>query len=167
MPLLKLSTRLRFLLGFLGCAGSMAFALYLEYFRHLDPCALCVLQRLAMIAAGIVFLFGALHGPKSWGRYVYGLSAFKAAGVGAVIAARHIWLQSLPPDQVPVCGPPLEHLMKVMPWKDALAFVLKGEGNCAVINGIFLGITLPGWTLITFVLFAGWAVFCMLKPAEI
>ncbi len=138
----------------------MGFALYLEYGLGLEPCPLCVLQRVAMIAAGLMFLLAALQGPTAWGRYLYSGLAFVAAGVGAAIAGRHVWLQSLPPDQVPACGPPLEHLMKVMPWQDALAFVLKGEGSCAAVEGIWLGITLPGWTLIGFVLVAGWAAYC-------
>jgi disulfide bond formation protein DsbB len=159
---LKIPTRWRFLLGFLACAGSMAFALYLEHFRHLDPCALCVLQRVAMIATGLVFLVAGLHGAREWGRYVYAGLAAVAALAGAGIAGRHVWLQSLPPDQVPACGPPLEHLMKIMPWRDALAFVLKGEGNCAVIAGQWLGISLPGWTLAGFAMLMLWAVYCAL-----
>jgi disulfide bond formation protein DsbB len=157
---LKLPHRWRFLLGFLACAGAMAFALYLEHFRQLEPCALCVLQRVAMIAAGLVFLVAGVHGVGGWGRHVYAALAGLASAVGAAIAGRHVWLQSLPPDQVPACGPPLEHLMKVMPWRDALAFVLKGEGNCAVIAGEWLGISLPGWTLMGFVLVALWAIYC-------
>lgn len=140
----------------------MAFAFYLEHFRHLDPCALCVLQRVAMIAAGIVFLVAAVHGPTGIVRLVYAVLAALAAAVGAAIAGRHVWLQSLPPDQVPACGPPLDHLMRIMPWRDALTFVLKGEGNCAVIAGEWLGISLPGWTLVGFVLLMLWAAYCAL-----
>lgn len=155
---LSLSTRVRFLLGFLACAGAMAFALYLEHFRHLDPCALCVLQRVAMIAAGAFFFIGIFFSGAA--RYLIAALAGLASLTGTAIAGRHVWLQSLPPDQVPACGPPLEHLMKVMPWREALAFVLKGEGNCAVIAGEWLGISLPGWTLVGFVLLALWAVYC-------
>ncbi|MGH8454431.1 MAG: disulfide bond formation protein B [Nevskiales bacterium] len=159
---LKIPSRWRFQLGFLACTGGMAFALYLEHFRHLDPCALCVLQRVAMIATGVVFLIAALHGAREWGRYIYGVLVAMAALVGVGIAGRHVWLQSLPPDQVPACGPPLDHLMKIMPWSDALTFVLKGEGNCAIIAGQWLGISLPGWTLVGFVLLVLWAVYCAL-----
>lgn len=162
--LFNLPTRWRFLLGFIACAGSMAFALYLEHFQHLAPCALCVLQRVAMIATGLIFLVAGLHNPQAWGRHLYGLLAGAAALAGAAIAGRHVWLQSLPPDQVPACGPPLDHLMKIMPWNDALAFVLKGEGNCAVIDAQWLGISLPGWTLVGFVLLALWALYCLLPP---
>lgn len=157
---LSLSTRARFLLGFLACVGAMLFALYLEHFRHLDPCALCVLQRVAMIAAGLFFLVGVFF--AGIGRTVFGALAGLSSLAGAAIAGRHLWLQSLPPDQVPACGPPLDHLMKVMPWQDALAFVLKGEGNCAVIAGEWLGISLPGWTLVGFVLLVLWAIYCAL-----
>ena len=81
---------------------------------------------------------------------------------GELTGPGKVWLQSLPPDQVPACGPPLEHLMKIMPWRDALAFVLKGEGNCAVIAGQWLGISLPGWTLAGFAMLMLWAVYCAL-----
>ncbi len=160
--LLDIPIRLRFLLGFVACAGSMAFALYLEHFQHLAPCALCVLQRVAMVATGLIFLIASLHNPRDWGRPIYAVLAAVAASAGAVIAGRHVWLQSLPPELVPACGPPLEHLMKIMPWSDALAFVLKGEGNCAVIDAQWLGISLPGWTLVGFVLLVLWSIYCML-----
>lgn len=144
----------------------MVFALYLEYFRLLEPCALCVLQRLAMIAAAAVFLVAAVHGVSGAGRYVYAALAGLAALTGAAIAGRHVWLQSLPPDQVPACGPPLEHLLQVMPWMDALAFVLRGEGNCAIIAGAWLSISLPGWTFIGFVLVTLWAAYCALPASS-
>lgn len=166
MSLLNLSTRWRFSLGALACAGAMVFALYIQYFQHLEPCALCVLQRIAMIATGVVFLVGALHGPAGSGRNVYGLLAFLTAGTGAAIAGRHVWLQHLPPDQVPACGPTLDYLFKVLPWRDALSFVLRGEGNCAVINGQFLGVTLPEWTLLSFAALAAWALYSLLQPKE-
>jgi disulfide bond formation protein DsbB len=116
-----------------------------------------------MIAAGVVFLVAALHNPGRPGRYVYSFFAIAATGMGAAIAGRHVWLQSLPADQVPACGPPLEHLLKVMPWSDALTFVLTGEGSCAAVVGEWLGISLPAWTLVGFVLLALWAIYCSLN----
>lgn len=163
MKQFDLPFRLRFLLGFLACAGAMGFALYLEHGRGLEPCALCVLQRIAMIAAGAVFLVAAVHNPGRLGRYAYSLLTVAVTGVGAAIAGRHVWLQSLPADQVPACGPPLEHLLKVMPWSDALTFVLTGEGSCAAVVGEWLGISLPAWTLAGFVLLASWAIYCSLN----
>lgn len=153
-----LSFRQLFALGFLGCVAGMAFALYLEYFQHLEPCPLCIFQRIAMIAAGLVFLAGALHGPRHTGRWVYaGLAAAVAMG-GVGLASRHVWLQHLPADQVPACGPTLDYLMKLLPFREVVEFVLKGDGECAKINGVFLGLSLPTWTLFAFTLMALYAL---------
>lgn len=149
------------LLGALGCAFAMAFALYLEHFRGLEPCSMCIFQRVAMIAAGAVFLLGALHGPRGWGRWVYAGGAAMAASAGAGIAARHVWLQSLPPDQVPACAPSLDYLMDMLPLQEVVTMILKGEGSCAKINAAWLGLSLPAWT---FVAFVGLALFALAMP---
>lgn len=139
----------------------MVFALYLEYFRGFEPCPMCVFQRVAMIAAGLIFLAGALHGPKAGGRWAYGGLAALAAGAGAGISGRHVWLQNLPPDQVPACGPTLDYLVDILPFTEVLMTVLRGDGNCAIIDASFLGISLPAWTLITFM---GLTVFALSCP---
>jgi disulfide bond formation protein DsbB len=138
-------------LGFLSCAGGIAFALYLQYGRGLEPCPMCIFQRIAMIAAGLVFLVAMLHGPQAGGRWIYAVLAALAGGTGAGIAGRQVWLQSLPADQVPACGPSLDYLLHMLPVAKVITMVLKGDGSCAKIEGVWLGITLPGWTLITFV----------------
>ena len=150
----RIPFRWLFALGFLACASGMALALYLEYFRELEPCPLCVFQRVAMIAAGIVFLAGALHAPRGAGRWVYAALAALSAGAGVGLAGRHVWLQGLPPDQVPACGPTLDYLMGMLPFREVLEVVLKGDGECAKIAGEWLGISLPGWTLLGFVALA-------------
>ncbi|MFP5307876.1 MAG: disulfide bond formation protein B [Gammaproteobacteria bacterium] len=144
--------------GFLACAIGMAFALYLEHFRNYEPCPMCIFQRVAMIAAGLVFLAGALHGPRGGGRWLYAGFAALASAAGAAIAGRHVWLQSLPPDLVPACGPTLDYLLGMLPVMEVITMVLKGDGNCAVIDAQWLGISLPGWTLIAFVVLALYAV---------
>ena len=148
-------------LGFLGCAGAMGFALYLEHFRHLEPCAMCIFQRVAMIFTAIVFLAGALHAPRGGGRRAYAIAAALTALAGVGIAARHVWLQSLPPDLVPACGPTLDYMLQLMPFDEVVQFVLKGDGECAKINAEFLGVGLPAWTLLTFI---GLALFALAMP---
>lgn len=138
------------LLGFLACATAMAFALYLQYGKGEGPCPLCIFQRIAMIATGLVFLLAALHAPRRGGRWVYAGLAALTALVGAGLAARHVWLQSLPPDQVPACGPALGYLMKMMPVTKVVQLVLKGDGSCALVTSAVFGIGLPIWTLISF-----------------
>ncbi|SFF33004.1 Thiol:disulfide interchange protein DsbB [Fontimonas thermophila] len=147
--------------GFLACVIGMAFALYLEHFRGYEPCPMCIFQRVAMMAAGVVFLVAAVHAPKRAGRWVYAVLAALACGIGAAIAGRHVWLQSLPPDQVPACGPTLDYLLDMLPVMDVVTMVLKGDGNCAKIDAQWWGISLPGWTLIAFI---GLALYALAMP---
>ena len=147
--------------GFLACVGGMAFALYLEHFRNYEPCPMCIFQRIAMIGAGILFLLGAVHGPRGAGRWGYAVLAGLSSAAGAAIAARHVWLQSLPPDQVPACGPTLDYLLGMLPVMEVVTMVLKGDGNCAKIDAAWLGVSLPGWTLIAFVALS---LYALLMP---
>lgn len=146
--------RRAFLLGALVCAGLMGFALYAQYGLQLEPCPLCVLQRVAVIACGVVFLLGAIHNPGRIGSAIYSLLVVLCAAGGAAVAARHVWLQSLPPDQVPACGAGLSYMLETMPFTDVLATVLRGDGNCAVIEWRFLDLSMPAWTLVFFLTFA-------------
>jgi disulfide bond formation protein DsbB len=154
----RLGFRVLSLLGFLACAGGMAFALFLQHAEGFEPCPMCIFQRIAMIGSGALFLLGALHGPRGGGRWVYALLAALAAGAGGGVAARQVWLQSLPADQVPACGPTLGYLMKLMPLQKVIAYVLKGEGSCAKIDAQWLGIALPEWTLFAFIGLVLWAL---------
>lgn len=159
--MIRISFRSLSALGFLGCVFGLAFALYLQHFRNLEPCPMCIFQRVAMLGAGLFFLLGALHAPKRGGRWVYAVLAAVAALIGAAIAGRHVWLQSLPPDQVPACGPTLDYLLGMMPVSEVVETVLRGDGNCAKINAAWLGISLPGWTLVAFI---AMAIYALLMP---
>ncbi len=157
----RLSFRTLSALGFLACAAGIAFALYLQYSRGLEPCPMCIFQRIAMIGTGLIFLLAALHAPSAGGRWVYAALAALTSGVGAAIAGRQVWLQSLPADQVPACGPTLDYLLHMLPVAKVITLVLKGDGSCAKIEGVWLGITIPGWTLIAF---AGFFLFALASP---
>lgn len=153
-------------LGFLACVGGLAFALWLEHYRGFDPCPMCIFQRVAMLAAGLFFLLGALHNPSGNGRWFYAGFADLAAIVGALIAGRHVWLQSLPPDQVPACGPSLAYLLEDMglPLMEVVQMILKGDGNCAKIDAQWLGLSLPLWTMIAFIALSLWAMLTVILP---
>ncbi|MFC4729792.1 disulfide bond formation protein B [Coralloluteibacterium thermophilus] len=159
------SFRTLFGLGALACAGLLAFALYLQYWHYLDPCPLCIFQRIAFIALGLVFLVGALHGPRGRvGRSVYGALALLAAGGGAAVAARHVWLQSLPPDEVPACSSMgLDYMVGTLPLGEVVRRVFSGSGECAVIDWSFLGLSMPAWTLLWFVALAAVALAAALR----
>lgn len=158
---MKLNFRILSAAGFLACIGGLAFALYLQHYKGYEPCPMCIFQRVAMLASGIFFLAGALHGPKAAGRWVYAALAGLSAVAGALIAARHVWLQNLPEDQRPSCGPTLDYLMDMMPLKEVVEFVLRGDGNCAKIDAQWLGFSLPFWTMAGFI---SLAVYASLLP---
>lgn len=136
------------LAGFLACAGLMGFALYAQYVLVLDPCPLCVFQRIAVIKLGVVFLVAAAHNPTGWGRRVYALLIALIAVGGAAVAGWHVHMQNLPPSEVPACGPGLNYMLENFPFRDAMQMVFKGSGECADVVWSFLGLSMPAWVLI-------------------
>jgi disulfide bond formation protein DsbB len=157
--LLVSAFRKRWLLGFLACAALFGFALYSQSHWGLKPCPLCIFQRIAFIALGLVFLLGALLAPRSpGGRRAWGIVALVPALAGIGIASRHVWLTHLPPDQVPSCGPPLEFMMESNPLTDVIKMVLTGSGECAKVDWHFLGLSMPEWSLAWFLVLTGWAL---------
>lgn len=139
------------LVAFVGCLVAMAGALWLEHVGGLEPCPLCILQRLGVIGAGVFFLAAGLHNPGATGQRLYAALAGLSAIGGGAVAIRHIWLQGLPPDQVPDCGPGLDYMLDVFPLRDALSMILQGSGECAELDWQLLGLSLPGWSLVVFI----------------
>jgi disulfide bond formation protein DsbB len=134
--------------GFFSCAGMMAYALYAEHVLYLMPCPLCVFERLAVISLGVVFLVAALHNPSGKGRFAYTGLMVLATGAGVAVAGWHVWIQNLPADEVPSCGPGFEYIIDQFPLADALKMIFTGSGECASIDWIFLGLSMPAWVLI-------------------
>ena len=152
-------------LGALICAGLMGFALFAQYGLKLEPCPLCVLQRVAVIALGLVFLLAAVHNPDRVGRVIYGLLAVVVAAAGGGVAGRQVWLQNLPKDQVPACGPGLDFMLDTFGLGEVLQMVLSGSGECADVAWRFLGLSMPAWVLIWSVALALWALWANLRPS--
>jgi len=145
-----INKRLVNLAGLVACAGMMAYALYAQYQLQLAPCPLCIFQRLAVIALGLVFLIAVVHNPKKQGvSRVYAFLILIAGGVGAFISGRHVWLQNLPADQVPACGPGLDFMLEAFPVLEVLDMVLTGSGECATVDWSLLGLSMPAWVLIS------------------
>jgi disulfide bond formation protein DsbB len=143
--------RLAYALGFLVCAALIGWALWLQYGEGLEPCPLCMFQRVCVIVVGVLFLIAAVHNPERPGAALYALLTLLVAGAGAGFAGRQIWLQALPKDQVPACGMGLSYMMESMPWLDVFTRVLKGSGECAEKAWVFLGLSIAGWTFVFFV----------------
>ena len=130
----------------------MGFALvFLQRYMGFSPCPLCVFQRIGLIVMGSFALVAALFNPKST---VIKLLLWLGSMVGIVwatgVAARHVWLQHLPADQVPSCGPGLDYWLDALPMQQVLAEVLSGSGECALVDWTFLGLSIPEQSLIFF-----------------
>ena len=149
MEILRAQRRSLNWVGFAACTALMAYALYAEHGLGLAPCPLCVFQRVAVIALGVVFLAAALHHPRGiMGARIYaGLLALAAAG-GVAVAGQHVRLQNLPADEVPACGPGLDFMLDVFPMHEAIRMVFSGSGECAEVDWAFLGLSMPAWVLI-------------------
>lgn len=158
------SFRSQFLLGFLVCAALLGFAILSQTIWGLTPCPRCIFQRIAYIGLGVVFLIGGLHAPRgAWGRRIYGLIALIPAAAGIYVAANHVWLTHLPPDQVPSCGPTLDYLLDSSPLFDVVKTVLSGSGECAKVDWTFLGMSMPAWSLLWFLLLTAWTLYAAFK----
>ena len=127
------------------CIALLGTAYYMEFALGLEPCAMCIIQRIAVALAGLAALIGLIH--NRYPKIYFSLTALFSAG-GAASAIRHLYLQSLPADQVPTCGPDLSYLIDQSYFSDALRMMLIGDGNCAEVMWTLAGISIPGWVLI-------------------
>jgi disulfide bond formation protein DsbB len=146
--------------GALACAGLMAYALYAQHGLGLEPCPLCILQRVAVITLGVIFLVAALHRAGATGRTVYVVLIALVTLAGSGVAGRHVWLTTLPPERIPACGPGLDFMLEAFPLREALAMVLSGSGECASVDWQFLGLSMPAWVLIALVSLGAYGVVC-------
>lgn len=154
------SVRLTNLAIVLACSGLMGYALYAQEVLELYPCPLCISQRIFVIAVGLVALAAFIHNPaKPVFRRVYAGLGMLAAVVGGTVAGRHVYIQGLPEDEVPACGPGLDYIFDTFPFLEAVTILFRGDGNCAEIDWQFLGLSMPAWVLIAFAglfLINGW-----------
>jgi disulfide bond formation protein DsbB len=149
--------------GFAACAALMAYALYAEHGLLLEPCPLCVFQRIAVIVLGIVFLLAAVTPAGRAFRVTHAVLIGLVAAIGAGIAGRHVWLQSLPPDEVPACGPGLDYIIDSFPLSEALRLVFTGSGECATADWHFLGLSMPAWVLISVAILGAFGIWNNLR----
>jgi protein dithiol:quinone oxidoreductase len=136
------------LLGFAATLGLLAYAYYAQVVLHLEPCPLCIFQRVGVFAIGLMFLFAAAHDPVGSGRRAYAALILMAALATAGVAIRHVYIQHLPEGSVPACGASLDFMLKVFSLSEVLVKVLTGSGECAKVTWEFLGLAMPAWVLI-------------------
>ena len=149
------------------CATLLGVALYLQHVQGIEPCPLCLIQRIVVIALGAVFLVAACHNPYAAGRRGYGLITAVLAALGVAVAGRHVWLQNLPAEEVPACGPGLAYILENFPPTSAFELVLRGSGECAEVTWRFLGLTIPGWTLVVFLAFLLFGLQQTFRPTRL
>jgi disulfide bond formation protein DsbB len=145
-----LTSRLFYIALFIICLSLLGFGLYLEHVKGLEPCPLCAFQRLSYIAIAVVALIAAIHNPMGIFRIIYNILLIIFSLIGVAIAGRQTWLQHLPPELVPECGPGLEYMLEVFPFGQALKMVFSGSGECAEIQWQFIGLSIPEWSLVCF-----------------
>jgi disulfide bond formation protein DsbB len=141
----------------------LAYAYYAQFVMHLEPCPLCIFQRIGVFALGVVFLIAALQDPAAMGRRVYALMLALAALATIGVAARHLYIMSLPPGSVPACGASLDFMLKVFSLSQVLVKVLTGSGECARVTWEFLGLPMPAWVLISALLLGAYGVWVNLR----
>ena len=155
--------RLLLLTGFLISVLLIVYALYAEHALGLEPCPLCILQRVAVIALGLSFLLIALKPPqKKHSKFLASVLLVMISLTGAWVAARHVWIQNLPPDKVPGCGPGLDFMIANFPLSEVLEMVLSGSGECAEISWSFAFLSMPAWALIWLIIlgsFGVWSIY--------
>jgi disulfide bond formation protein DsbB len=153
----------QYLSGLLVCAGLYAYALFVQFQLGIEPCPLCIFQRIVFIFMALFFLAGAIHNPRAVGRRVYGILLLLAACIGVGIAARHLWVQSQPPDPLAACAPGWNYMIQNFPLSKTLKMAFTGEADCAQVTWTFLGLSMPGWTLVCYVLLGGGALWAGFK----
>jgi disulfide bond formation protein DsbB len=158
---MRITPRIAFAAIFVACASLLAIGLYLQEQEGLEPCPMCILQRYAFVAVGLVALAGAIHGPRGLALKVYGGLVALLAVVGGGVAMRHSYLQHFPP-KVESCGTDLEFLINTFPLSQALPKIFAGTGSCSKVDWTLLGLSIPEWAIVWFALFlatALWAAF--------
>jgi disulfide bond formation protein DsbB len=151
--------RAQYVSGFLVCAALYAYAVFVQLQLGIEPCPLCIFQRIVFIVMALFFLAGAIHNPRVVGRRVYAILLLLAACVGIGIAARHIWVQHQPPDPMAGCAPGWNYMIQNFPLSKTLKMIFTGEADCAQVTWTFLGLSMPGWTLICYALLGAGAVW--------
>ena len=156
--------RIRIAFAFIAvaCACLMAYGIYyLQEELGLEPCPMCILQRYALISIGTVALVAAIHGPRDWGLRVYSGLIVLFAVLGGAVSIRHSYLQHFPP-KVETCGSDLGFLMGNFPLSQAVPKIFAGTGSCSETQWSLLGLTIPEWAGVWFVVFgvaALWSAF--------
>ena len=162
----NLSVRTHSFLGFCACAFLMSYALYAEHFLGLEPCPMCIFQRISTILLGLTFLLGCLPFSGRISRLIISLLIFITSLSGILVASRHVWLQNLPPEKVPGCGPGLDFMVENFALGEVFEMVFSGSGECANVDWSFLGLSMPAWVIVSLSVLAIYGVWSNLRSVN-
>lgn len=143
-----LAGRTGYFSGFVACFALVGIALWIQTKYNLEPCPLCISQRIVFMALGMLFLLAAIV--NKYPRLFAVLQVLTALG-GAGVAIRHWWIQAHRESMVADCGVGFDYMFENFPLKKALTLVFRGTGDCAAIDWTFLGLTIPQMALIAFI----------------
>jgi len=164
--MIQFKARTWFFLGFLSCFSMLAVGAYFQFVEQMEPCPLCISQRIAILLTGITFLVAALHNPAQKGIQRYAVLGAVFALAGSAISARHVWLQNLPPDEAPECSPGLSYIFENFPLSETLKLMLSGTGECADVLWTLFGLSIPGWTFIAFLGLAALSLYQLINKVQ-
>lgn len=153
-----LAGRAGYLVGFFVSFALVGVGLYIQVKDNLEPCPLCIFQRIAFMVTGMLFLLAAFHNPHGLWRKVHGVLQFVAASTGVGIALRHIWIQTHPEEVMAECGAGVAYLFENFPLRKFLQLVFKGTGECSSVDWTLFGLTIPQLSLVAF---AGLAIYAV------
>jgi len=150
-------------LGFFACTLLMSYALYAEHFLGLEPCPMCILQRISTILLGLTFLLGCFPFSSRFSRLLIGSLISITSLSGILVASRHVWLQNLPPEKVPGCGPGLDFMVENFAFTEVFEMVFSGSGECANVDWSFIGLSMPAWVIVSLSLLLVYGVWSNLR----
>ncbi|GAW85940.1 disulfide bond formation protein DsbB [Bathymodiolus platifrons methanotrophic gill symbiont] len=164
--MIQFKARTWFFLGFLSCFSMLAVGAYFQFVEEMEPCPLCISQRIAILIAGVTFFIAAVHNPAQKGIQRYAILGAIFALAGSAISARHVWLQNLPADEVPECSPGLSYIFENFPLTETLKLMLSGTGECADVLWTLFGLSIPGWTFLAFIGLAALSLYQLINKAQ-
>ncbi len=162
----NISYRLMNFYAFLCVIVMFGVAFYLQFWKGIAPCPLCVLQRVTMALIGIVLLVGSVFALKKCGRYFLNAILLLLSSGGIFLAGRQVWLQHLPPDKSADCGVSLQYMWNVLPLDQVLMKILQGTAECSLVDWSFLGLSLAEWSLFWFIVFAVFSLWQIARGAK-
>jgi len=151
--------RAGYLVGFVTCFGLVGLALWIQTTYKLEPCPLCISQRIIFMSLGILFLIDTFVKPATMLSKLLTVLQVATALGGTGVAIRHWWLQAHRESMIADCGVGFDYMFENFPLKKAFTLIFRGTGDCATIDWTFLGLTLPQLGLIAFIGFGLFAIY--------